>query len=185
MNPRIRRFKVLAIAAGCTAVLGCAGALSVGAFAESNQQNSTTTQESPEPQEGYVAPTGPTLSDEALRKIALANAAGMHEDSPNSVEAFHASLSAVGKAVDPDTMQPDPNETTEGMRAWLASDAVLLVVRGKFRYDNAPIPQGHEAPTGSVLGIAIDAHDGTVEGIAVLDELPAGVKELGPATDLA
>ncbi|MBA3808531.1 MAG: hypothetical protein H0X28_09095 [Solirubrobacterales bacterium] len=175
MSWRIRVLATIALVA--TAVLGV-----TQTFASAGTSG-TPVGEGPHQAEApkYEAPKGPVLADTQVTSIARQVASLAHVSAPSEVRAVDTSLRSAME-VDPHNVLPSAPDP--GMAALEASEVVVVTMRGDFVLDNARVPQGQPAPTGSVLTLILDAHTGQVEGRAVSDDVARGVAALGTARAL-
>ncbi len=160
-----------ALAFGATQALGAAGTSTGAGSAESSPPPANA----PDPLASYEAPSGATLSDEAIRAAALrySNAAG--EEAPTAISAVDTTLASAVQTADPSTSLPTP---TGGLARFEQSSVVLLVLQGQFTLD-VSVPSGQTDPRGSVLMLALDAHTGRLDYRGVTNAVPSGLSTLG------
>jgi hypothetical protein len=146
-------------------------------FAASGTSGATPTVEGPlaEAPE-YRAPQGPLLADAQIDAIVHREAVTAQEPSPSDIRAVDTSLKS---AVEIDPHNIVPTASDPGMAALEASTVVVVSMYGDFTLNNARVPAGRSAPTGSVLTLILDAHTGQLEGRVISDEEVPGFAELG------
>jgi hypothetical protein len=150
-----------------------------------SQKSSLTAMGQPEPAEGYVEPSGAELNSAQLHPLVQELASQYNEggNEAKSVTAYNMKLSEAQRAMEPQMSSPTSSVTT-GMSNWLGSGMDFVVLKGKFTLTNAPTPKNASAPSGSILEVALDAHTGRVDGIAVGAEAPTA-SSLAHATETA
>jgi hypothetical protein len=129
----------------------------------------------------YEQPTGPELSAEAVRAIALNVAENAGDSNPVSISVIHTTFADAAQAANPDLVLPSPSSSGEAN--FQQSSVDLLVLHGQFKL-NAPTPQGRPDPSGTVLMLAVDAYTGRIDYRGVDMAEPAGLSALGAATAL-
>jgi hypothetical protein len=162
-------------------LLSAAGATEAEAEAPASSVPAVTT---PRPNEGYVAPTGATLSATQLGSAGLALSSAIGSDSsPTGVESATGTLQQVASVMNPKL--DVPVSTSPEMKQWWNSQADLLVLHGHFTLNSAPMASwATGAPSGAVLDVIIDAHTGAVEATRIAEEAPASLSSLGAVTRL-
>ena len=126
----------------------------------------------------YRPPEGPLLTDTQIDGIAHREAAIAHEQSPSAIRAVDAPLKSAVE-IDPHNVMPAAPDP--GMAALEASTVVVVSMHGSFTLNNARVPGGRDAPTGSVLMLILDAHTGQLEARGISDEEAPRMATLGTA----
>jgi hypothetical protein len=160
------------------ALMTFAGGL-VQAIASANP--STFLPQPQDPSGNYEGPTGPELSLEAVNQIALRLALNANEPNPTDVAASRGSFAAAQAVMDPYSASPS-TPTDPELAAWLDSSAFLVVMHGRFT-PPMPHPSGYAAPSGTAMGLIIDAHTGFIEGRYVGSYVP-DLSKLGTVVQL-
>lgn len=169
-----------------TVVLIIATALAVGVTQAVGASSASTEQTSSEPRQpqsqspwaSYQQPTGPTLSDEAIRADALGLAGQAADPTPSSMTAVNASFADAVQAVDTRLTLPVPSSSGEA--SYEQTGVVLVVLHGEFKL-NASVPKGVAEPSGPILYLVLDAHTGRLDFRGVTPSEPSGVAALGNA----
>jgi hypothetical protein len=127
-------------------------------------------------------PTGPELSLSEIRQIALKYARLANNADPSVISVAQGSFASARAVVEAnvDTNAPSGSDKLP----WSANSTYLVVMHGNFTLDNVPIPPGHPSPTGTVMGLILDAHTGFPEGRYVGPTTP-DLQMLGPVIQLA
>jgi hypothetical protein len=124
----------------------------------------------------YTAPAGPLLADAQLDAIARRGAAVAGDASPVSIQAVDTSLRSAME-IDPHNSLPQAPDAGEA--ALEASTVAVVAMHGSFTLEDARVPPGRGAPSGTVLTLIVDAHTGQVEGRAISNEEAPGFAGLG------
>jgi hypothetical protein len=123
-----------------------------------------------EPFARVVIPSGPELPLEKIEGIAQAHSEQAGEPTP-TMSVGKGTLEDAMRSIDPSTSFP---ETSSGIRTMLSEPVVLVVMHGSFTLNDAHVRKGDPAPTGSVLDLVIDSHNGAVVGRALPIQQEAG-----------
>jgi hypothetical protein len=141
----------------------------------------TTQPVAPNPFASYQQPTGPELSDGAVREVALKAAAVAGDASPSSITAISTTYAAAVGALDPGATQSSPSSAGEA--EYRQSTVVVVVLHGQFVL-NVSTPAKRPEPSGPVLSLVIDAHTGRIDVRGVEESEPPGLSSLGAARSL-
>jgi hypothetical protein len=147
-------------------ILGVALAFGIGATQALSATSSAPTASSLTTSNVYTPPSGPELTTEQVREIAVSQALVNGESNPTDVTAVNGTLQEALRAMDPSMGSP-------GDEAEMNSSAKLVVMHGHFTLAAAQVPHGHTAPTGSVMTLIVDAHTGFIEGRSIGEEVPS------------
>jgi hypothetical protein len=106
--------------------------------------------------------SGTPLSDAQIVAIAEAfvRRAGDEAPTATSIAATRIALGEAIRATQPDTVLP----SLAAVQPWLASEARVVDVRGRFVLNDQPVPAGDVSPTGNLLELVINARTGEVNG---------------------
>jgi hypothetical protein len=121
----------------------------------------------------YTPPTGPELTIEQVKKIAVTQAQENGEPSPADITVANGTLEQALHVMDHELEPNGPGGTAE-----MDSSAKLVVMHGNFTLTAARVPREHVPPKGSVMDVVIDAHTGFVEGRSIGPDAP-NLNELG------
>jgi hypothetical protein len=179
MRPRFKHLSLAvlllaAMAVGATQAIGSSSASS----APPNQPSSTEPPPpptAPNPYASYRPPTGPTLSDEAIRSAALTLAAAAGDARPSAISAVNTNLVAAMQSADK-RFVPSAAQSPEEA-SYEQSAVVLTVLHGQFTL-NVSVPKGEPEPSGSMLFLVLDAHTGALDFRGVASTEPAGLTAL-------
>lgn len=167
---------VAGLAFGVTQAIGSSGSsANSSAYSEGDEVTETS------PYASYQEPTGPELSNEAIRAIALRVAAGADDASPVSITARSTTFAEAMRVDEPRGALQPPSSTGEAN--FQQSAVVLVILDGQFTL-NAPTAEGRPDPSGTVLSLIIDAHTGWIDARGVAEDAPAGIAELGTVRPL-
>jgi hypothetical protein len=170
--------KILKVSVACTALAGMVfGATQAGGAPSSPTESEASQANAPNPFNDYTQPAGADLSDDAVKSIALEQAAIAGDAEPTSITATSSSYAAAVHALDPGASMPASESA--GEESYRRSSVQVLVMNGDFKLSNSRVPKGRTEPSGPVLFLVIDAHTGKIEVRGVEENNPAGVAELG------
>jgi hypothetical protein len=164
---------------GVVAAIVLLGAVLLTGHGRATAQTVTPAPTDPGPLAGYHVPTGPELEPVALARSTAstyARAAGVNGELKVSVVHTTFALAQAiteGKA----TSEAATGPTSAGIAEWRATPVDVIVMEGTtpdtvFR-PNVPHPPGQEPPSGAVLTMILDSHDGSVEGRTLAPSAPS------------
>lgn len=123
---------------------------------------------------------GPELSLSEVQQIALKDAQLAQEPNPSAISVAQGSF-ANAQAVMESSLG---GQAPSGKVPWSDSSVYLVVMHGKFTLDDVPTPPERKSPTGTVMGLILDAHTGFREGRSVGVVAP-NLQTLGPVAQLS
>lgn len=158
---------VLIVLMGASTVLGSSQTTRDVATPESQVQ-------APPPLTGYQQAVGPVLSDEKIAELARAQAASAGDEAQtmSAVDTTMKSAMEIDEDVHMTSSTPEMAELEK-------SEVVVVTLHGQFTLTNAPVPNGHSAPTGSLLTLVIDAHTGWIDARELTNTPSPGIAALG------
>lgn len=109
------------------------------------------------PSANYHAPTGPLLTADAAMAIAVAAAKTDGEAAPAVTSVALATIGQEEVGAPAAAIPASP-----GYTAYLADQIYVVIMRGHFTLNNAQLPNGAAAPTGTVLQVDVEAHTGQI-----------------------
>jgi hypothetical protein len=146
------------------------------AFASTSASGTPSAEEPHAEAPTYQVPQGPLLPDAEVSSIARHIAALANEQMPTDIRAVDTTLKSAIE-INPQNVLPAAPDT--GMEALENSTVVVVSMHGEFTLNDARIPQGKPAPTGTVLTLILDAHTGQLEGREIGNTEAPGIAALG------
>jgi hypothetical protein len=132
------------------------------------------------PPNNEVPQSGPELSLSQVQQIALKYAKFANEPNPDDMKV------AQGLFVNEwNLVQKTVGNTSSGVSNELgaANSAFFVVMHGSFTLSDVPVPPGRKSPTGTVMGLILDAHTGFPEG-RYLGTTTPNIESLGSVVQL-
>ncbi len=124
--------------------------------------------------------TGPELSLTEVQHIALKYAGLAQEPSPSTIGVAQGSFADAQAVMESSIGGQSPS----GKVPWSDSSVYLVVMHGNFTLDDVPTPPERKSPTGTVMGLILDAHTGFREGRS-LGVVAPNLEALGPVVQLS
>ena len=124
--------------------------------------------------------TGPELSLTEVQHIALKYAGLAQEPSPSTISVSQGSFADAQAIMESSIGGQAPS----GKVPWSDSSVYLVVMHGNFTLDDVPTPPERKSPTGTVMGLILDAHTGFREGRS-LGVVAPNLEALGPVVQLS
>jgi hypothetical protein len=124
--------------------------------------------------------TGPELSLTEVQHIALKYAGLAQEPSPSKISVAQGSFADAQAIMESSIGGQAPS----GKVPWSDSSVYLVVMHGNFTLDDVPTPPERKSPTGTVMGLILDAHTGFREGRS-LGVVAPNLEALGPVVRLS
>jgi hypothetical protein len=132
------------------------------------------------PSDNEVPQNGSELSLSQVQQIALKDSQVANESAPSDMKVVQGSFANEWGLV-----QATVGNTSSSVDKLpgSANSAFFVVMHGAFTLSNVPVPPGHKSPTGTVMGLILDAHTGFVEGRYLRATTP-NIESLGPVVQL-
>lgn len=129
------------------------------------------------PAASFEPSTGEPLTDEELREFAYEySRRDAGEPRASFVSIHRSSLKNAVDVLAPGMLLAESD--SNGMRKWLASDVVVLTLRGRFRRKATPPPETKAEQFAAVMTMVIDARTSEINVLVFDDELPSGLRAL-------
>ncbi len=120
------------------------------------------------------------LSLSQVQQIALKYARFANEPNPSDLQVIQSSFANAW-----DVVQTTVGNTSSSVNKGPGStdSAFFIVMHGSFTLSDVPVPPGHKSPTGTAMGLILDAHTGFPEG-RYLGTTTPNIESLGPVVQL-
>ncbi len=137
----------------------------------------------------YRTPTGPELTTAVATAQVVTQFA--REDAgvlgPLSVTTTHSTFAQAQAIANGEPASAAVTGGPADITEWRNSPVYTVVMRaapGETFKPNVSVPRGHEAPTGQVMTVIVDAHTGRKESLNLEPTAPSRLSELGTLTQL-